>query len=51
MQIDIIKNGDEITLRPVRPGWRTFAEFEKASDDFMNSREDVVVDEGRFDFD
>ncbi len=50
-ELEIIKNGDEITLRPVRPNWISFAELEKADDDFMTEREDVVTNEGRFNFD
>ncbi len=50
-QLEIIKNGDEIILRPVRPNWLSFAEVEKADDDFMLERRDVVADEGRFNFD
>lgn len=49
-ELEIIKNGDEIILRPVRPNWVSFADFEKADDDFMRERQDVVADEGRFDF-
>ncbi|MBL1494337.1 AbrB/MazE/SpoVT family DNA-binding domain-containing protein, partial [Klebsiella pneumoniae] len=37
-----------IILRPVRPTWGSFAQFEKADPDFMAEREDVVSDEGRF---
>jgi antitoxin VapB len=50
-QLEIIKNGDEIILRPVRANWLSFAEVEKSDDDFMLERRDVVVDEGRFSFD
>ncbi|EGQ7904714.1 type II toxin-antitoxin system VapB family antitoxin [Vibrio diabolicus] len=49
-ELEIIKNGDEIILRPVRPNWVSFADFDKADDDFMAERQDVVADEGRFDF-
>jgi antitoxin VapB len=49
-QLEIIKNGDEIILRPVRPNWLSFAEVEKADDDFMLERQDVVADEERFNF-
>lgn len=50
-QLEIIKNGDEIILRPIRPNWLSFAEVEKADEDFMLKRQDVVADEGRFNFD
>ncbi len=49
-QLEIIKNGDEIILRPIRPNWLSFSEVEKADDDFMLKRQDVVADEGRFNF-
>lgn len=50
-QLEIIKNGDEIILRPVRPNWLSFAEIKKADDDFMLERQRFVADEGRFNFD
>ena len=50
-QLEIIKNGDEIILRPIRPNWLSFSDVEKADDDFMLQRQDVVADEGRFNFD
>jgi len=48
-ELEIIREGDAIILRPVRPTWRSFTQFEKADSDFMAQREDVVSDEGRFD--
>lgn len=50
-QLEIIKNGDEIILRPVRPNWLSFSDVEKPDDDFMQQRQDVVANEGRFNFD
>ncbi len=49
-ELEIMKHGDVITLRPVRPGWMSFAELEEADNDFLTHRKDVVVNEGRFDF-
>ncbi|EGR1129035.1 type II toxin-antitoxin system VapB family antitoxin [Vibrio cholerae] len=49
-ELEIIKNGDEIILRPVRPNWVSFHLLTRADDDFMVEREDVIVDEGRFNF-
>jgi len=46
---EIVREGDSIILRPVRPTWGSFAQLEKADADFMAEREDVVSDEGRFD--
>ena len=48
-ELEIVRNGDSIILRPVRPTWGSFATLEKADPDFMAEREDVVTDEGRFD--
>ncbi len=50
-ELEIYKEGDVITLRPVRPDWLSFASQEKADSDFMTEREDVITDEGRFNFD
>ena len=47
-QLEIVREGDSIILRPVRPTWGSFFELEKADPDFMAEREDVVTDEGRF---
>lgn len=49
-ELEIHKDGDVITLRPIRPDWLSFAGQEKADDDFMSERQDVVTDEGRFNF-
>ncbi|EKY4302374.1 AbrB/MazE/SpoVT family DNA-binding domain-containing protein [Salmonella enterica subsp. enterica] len=47
--LEIVREGDSIILRPVQPTWGSFAHLEKADPDFMTEREDVVSDEGRFD--
>ncbi len=47
-ELEIVRDGDSIVLRPVRPTWGSFAELEKADAGFMAEREDVVSDEGRF---
>ncbi len=47
-ELEIVREGDSIILRPVRPTWGSFLEYEKADPDFMAEREDVVSDEGRF---
>ncbi|WCE31578.1 type II toxin-antitoxin system VapB family antitoxin [Vibrio sp. SCSIO 43137] len=49
-ELEINKDGDVITLRPARPDWLSFAEQGKADNDFMSDREDVIADEGRFNF-
>lgn len=47
-ELEIIKHGDSITLRPARPDWLSFADVGKADPDFLRERSDVVGDEGRF---
>ncbi len=48
-ELEIVREGDRIILRPVRPIWGSFAQLEKADPDFMAERGDVVTDEGRVD--
>jgi antitoxin VapB len=48
-ELEIVREGDTIILRPVRPTWSSFLREEKADEDFMTEREDIVSDEGRFD--
>lgn len=45
-EVEIIKDGDSLILRPVRKSWTSFAEVEKADDDFLAERPSVVK-EGR----
>lgn len=47
-ELEIVREGDCIILRPVRPTWGSFAQLDRAAPDFMAEREDVVSDEGRF---
>lgn len=47
-ELEIMREGDTLILRPVRPDWLSFSEVEKADDDFLVDRPDVVVDQGRF---
>ena len=49
-ELEIIKNGDIITLRPIRRDWLSLANVEKADSDFLTERNDVISDEGRFNF-
>ena len=46
--LEIIKNGDTIILRPARPDWLSLAKCEKLEADFLQERPDVIGDEGRF---
>ena len=47
-ELEIVREGNSIILRPVRPTWSSLASLEKADADFLKEREDVVSDEGRF---
>lgn len=47
-ELEISREGDVITLRPVRPGWESLACVEKTDADFLQERPSVVDDEGRF---
>ena len=47
-ELEIVREGDSIILRPVRPTWGSFSQLEKADADFLKERGDVVSDEGRF---
>jgi antitoxin VapB len=49
-ELEIIKDGDRLILQPIRPTWLSFAESERADDDFMQDREGIVTDEGRIKF-
>ena len=48
-ELEIVREGDSIILRLVRPTWGSFAQLEKAAPDFMAERGDTVNDEGRVD--
>ncbi len=48
-ELEISREGDVTTLRPVRPSWASFSELPKADVDFLGERPPVVDDEGRFD--
>lgn len=47
-ELEISREGDVITLRPVRPGWESLASAAKADPRFLQERQPVVDDEGRF---
>ncbi|EBQ5842041.1 AbrB/MazE/SpoVT family DNA-binding domain-containing protein [Salmonella enterica subsp. enterica serovar Brandenburg] len=46
---EIVREGNSIILRPVRPTRGSFAQLEKADPDFMAERENIVTDDGRVD--
>ncbi|RMX08859.1 AbrB family transcriptional regulator [Corticibacter populi] len=47
-ELEITREGDVITLRPVRPGWESLTSVQKSDADFLLERQSVVDDEGRF---
>jgi antitoxin VapB len=47
-ELEIIKEGDTLILRPVRPSWLSLMDLPKADADFMQERSDVVTGEGHF---
>jgi antitoxin VapB len=47
-ELEISREGDTITLRPVRPSWQSFAELPLADQDFLQERPDIIDDDGRF---
>ncbi|MBM7073045.1 AbrB/MazE/SpoVT family DNA-binding domain-containing protein [Shewanella sp. 202IG2-18] len=49
-ELEIEKVGNTVTLRPVKANWLSLASIEPI-DDFLVEREDVIAEEGRFDFD
>ncbi|MFJ5160164.1 type II toxin-antitoxin system VapB family antitoxin [Pantoea sp. NPDC088449] len=46
-ELEIIREGDMLILRPVKPSWDSYLLEEKAEPDFLSEREDVIQ-EGRF---
>ena len=47
-ELEISRTGDTITLRPVRPSWLSLTALPKADPDFLQERQGVNSDEGRF---
>ncbi len=47
-ELEIIKVGSSIILKPIRPSWISLANVESTDDDFLQKREDVISDDGRF---
>lgn len=46
-ELEISREGDLITLRPVRPSWASLFELPKADAGYLQERPVVVDDEGR----
>ncbi|MBV6751205.1 AbrB family transcriptional regulator [Pseudomonas chlororaphis] len=47
-ELEITRNGDMITLRPVRPSWQSLAKLPPASAGFLEERPDIISDDNRF---
>ena len=46
-ELEIVKDGNSLILRPARPSWISLADYENADDDFLQNREDVIEEDGR----
>lgn len=44
-ELEISRDGDVITLRPIRPSWTSFSELPKADDQFLQERPLVIFNE------
>lgn len=47
-ELEIVKQGDSVILRPARANWLSLAEVADADSDFLKEREDVIDEDGRF---
>jgi|GEM_PF-497143 len=47
-ELEISREGNVITLKPVRKSWLSLLDVPPMDDDFLRERPDVVSDEGRF---
>ncbi len=45
-EVEVTREGDAVILRPARKTWTSFALVEKADDDFLTDRTEVI-EEGR----
>ena len=43
-EVEIIKEGDSLILRPKRKSWESFADVERADEDFLVERLDLLED-------
>jgi len=46
-QVTISKDGDSLILKPIRKSWTSFSDVDKADDDFLLERPEMI-EEGRF---
>jgi antitoxin VapB len=49
-ELEISRDGDIITLRPMHPTWQSLSQLPKADADLLQNRADVIGDEDRFEF-
>ena len=47
VEVEITREGDSIILKPVRNTWASFGSVDKANNDFLSERPDMI-EEGRF---
>lgn len=47
-ELEIVKIGEVITLRPIRPSWQSLTTLPQADADFLQDRPSIVNNEGRF---
>ncbi|PHM50897.1 type II toxin-antitoxin system VapB family antitoxin [Xenorhabdus miraniensis] len=45
-ELEIIREGEAIILRPVKPSWNSLLDQDKADADFLSERPDII-EEGR----
>ena len=45
-EVEIRREGESLILTPNRKSWKSFAEVERADNDFLTEREDLI-DDGR----
>ena len=43
-EVEVIRDGDSIILTPKRKSWESFSTVDKADDDFMNDRPEMIED-------
>lgn len=46
-ELEILRKGDSLILRPARPSWESLREVPAADENFLTERPDVI-EEGRF---
>lgn len=46
-ELEIVKDGNSLILRPARPSWISLADYETADEDFLQNREDIIEEDGR----